>query len=451
MKREPSLIRPLILGITGVVIIFWLIAVVLSIQVMRHEFDEIFDSALQETAQRLSALIVDDVRHVDGADPEDTERPVPRRSREYLTYQLRDAEGGLVLRSADASAEPFDAPLANGFHDTDRYRIYTARAGDGLSFLQVADRLDERREAVRESALILLVPLLVLAPACVLAVWLIVRRAMRPIDTLRQEIATKDGGNIAPVDAGHLPRELLPIARSINLLLERLGSALDAEREFTANSAHELRTPIAGALAQTQRLIIELEDGPARRRARQIEASLVGLGRLAEKLLQLSRAEAGIGGSDKSADLRKVLDLIVDDFRRDSQSADRLRYQVAPGATLVRNADVDGFGIVMRNLIENALIHGDSAVPVTISLERNGIVRIVNGGSPLSETELQGIKKRFRRGKTNTAGSGVGLAIVESIAVQMGGELELFSPPLEASSGFEARLTIPDRDQNQYA
>ena len=86
------------------------------------------------------------------------------------------------------------------------------------------------------------------------AVWLIVRRALRPVDVLRQAIAAKDGGNMAPMIRRALQSELRPIARSVNLLLDRLRSALDAEREFTANSAHELRTPIAGALAQTQRL-----------------------------------------------------------------------------------------------------------------------------------------------------------------------------------------------------
>jgi two-component system OmpR family sensor kinase len=131
---------------------------------------------------------------------------------------------------------------------------------------------------------------------------------------------------MAAVEGGSLPRELKPIARSVNLLLGRLRQALEAEREFTANSAHELRTPIAGALAQTQRLADELPKGPTRVRRTQVETSLINLGRLAEKLLQLSRAEAGIGGSATATDLRPVLDMIVPTIERDSRSGGRLRY-----------------------------------------------------------------------------------------------------------------------------
>lgn len=443
MKREPSLIRPLVLAIVSVLVLFWLLAIGLSVQTMREEFDEIFDSELTETAQILLTLAVERISHLNGGDHLDG--LLASNGREYLTYQLRDAEGRVMLRSADAPEEPFAVPLKAGFYDASQIRLYTAATPDGRFFLHVADRFANRREAVRETALVLLIPLLILIPASMVAVRLIVRRALRPVDLLRQQIATKDGGNMAPIDQTGLQKELRPIARSVNLLLDRLRSALDAEREFTATSAHELRTPIAGALAQTQRLIDELPDGSTKRRARQIESSLVRFGRLAEKLLQLSRAEAGIGTSETLADLRRVLDIVVHDYRVDSRAANRLQYHVAPGATLLRNVDVDAFGIVMRNLIENALLHGDPDHPVNISLERDGVIRIENDSAPLDRDELEALKGRFRRGKTQSVGSGLGLAIAERIAVQMGGRMELISPATGRQSGFEVRLILPER------
>ncbi len=301
MRREPSITRRLILALTSSMVIFWLAAIGLGIQVMQHEFDELFDSAQQETAQRLLALIVEDLNQRAETYPSGVAILKTPASREYLTYQVRDKDGNVVLRSNDASPEPFDAPLVRGFQNNDRLkRIYTEATADGALFIQVADRLGNRREAVRESAVTLLLPLIMLIPASILAIWLILGRALKPIETLRRDIATKDSGNMAAIHGDELPKEIKPIARSVNLLLARLRSALEAEREFTANSAHELRTPIAGALAQTQRLA-ELSAGAARTRARQVESSLVDLGRLAEKLLQLSRAEACIGASDKAA------------------------------------------------------------------------------------------------------------------------------------------------------
>jgi two-component system OmpR family sensor kinase len=446
MKREPSITRRLILALTTAMAIFWLAAIGLGIQVMQHEFDELFDSAQQETAQRLLALIVDDLNPRAETDPSGVAILNTPASREYLTYQVRDKDGNVVLRSNNASPEPFDAPLVRGFHNNDRQRIYTEATADGALFIQVADRLGNRREAVRESAVTLLLPLIVLIPASILAIWLILGRALRPIEMLRRNIATKDSGNMAAVEGDELPKEIKPIARSVNLLLARLRSALEAEREFTANSAHELRTPIAGALAQTQRLAEELSAGAARTRARQVESSLVDLGRLAEKLLQLSRAEAGIGASDKAADLSKVLEMIVSDYERDSRTKGRVNYVPDAGATLVRYADMDAFGIVMRNLIENALLHGDRDRPATVSLDKAGTIRVVNGGPAIPEADLTGLKKRFWRGPTSASGSGLGLAIADRIVSQMGGTLELLSPASDETSGFEAKVNLPAKD-----
>ncbi|QFY62466.1 sensor histidine kinase [Rhizobium grahamii] len=443
MKRDRSIARSLILTLTSMMVVFWLLAIGLSFRVMQHEFDEIFDSAQQETTQRLLALIVDDIDQRDALEPHGIAALETAADREYLTFQVRDPQGKVILRSNDAPAEPFPAPLATGFKDSETARIYTESTADGRLFLQVADRFKNRREAVRESAVTLLIPLAVLVPSSILVIWLIVNRSLKPLDTLREDIGTKDGGNLAELETRDLPKELRPIARSVNLLLARLRAALEAEREFTANSAHELRTPIAGALAQTQRLAEELPPGPALTRARQVETSLVNLGRLAEKLLQLARAEAGIGGSATAADLRNVLDMIVTDFERDRRTNGRLHYSVADGASLTRSADMDAFGIVMRNLIENALVHGDPDLPIRISLENDGVIRVINGGPVVREMDIATLKKRFRRGQTNASGSGLGLAIADRIISQMSGTLELISPASGETSGFEARIKLP--------
>jgi two-component system OmpR family sensor kinase len=279
----------------------------------------------------------------------------------------------------------------------------------------------------------------VLIPVSVLLIRLIVRRTLAPVDDLREAIEEKDGGNMAPVPSGMLPRELRPIARSVNHLLMRLQSAFDAEREFTANSAHELRTPIAGALAQTQMLIAEL-DGPKKRRAQQIETSLISLGHTAEKLLQLARAEAGIGGGAGVVDLVPVLQLVVTDFERRDPAAGRLRFHSAKGAVLAGSYSEDAFAIVLRNLIENALLHGNKDEPVDIRLETGGVVRIVNGAAALSPDELAGVRKRFGRGATTSPGSGLGLSIAERLLQQMKVGFEVFSPATGRPDGFEVVL-----------
>ncbi|MDE1992303.1 MAG: two-component sensor histidine kinase [Rhizobiaceae bacterium] len=438
-----SITRRLIAWLTGAVVIFWLIAVGLGVYVMNREFAEIFDGTLQETAERLMPLIVDDLSNrASNGDPQSLEEIDKGLNREYLTYQVLDATGKIILHSHDAPDLPYEVPLKIGFHNTAKYRIYTESSLNGGLFLHVADAFKNRREASREGGVALLWPLIVLIPVSILIIWRIVGAALRPIDQLRAEIATKDGGNMAPLESDALPRELRPIARSVNLLLGRLRSALEAEREFTANSAHELRTPIAGALAQTQRLIAELPQGPLTERAGRIETSLSNLARLAEKLLQLSRAQAGIGTGEKPTDLVAIIDTVIGDYDRDTGTAGRILLENSVEGKLVRNVDIDAFAIVMRNLIENALIHGPVDDEVIVRID-NGSIRIVNGGTVLSPEELAGVKKRFWRGKTKASGSGLGLAIAERIVSQIGGRLDLFSPATSQSDGFEARITLP--------
>lgn len=442
MKRERSLARYLMLSLTGALIAFWLIAIAISIQVMREEYDEVFDSALQETSERLLSLVAADLQLRAGAGHGLSIDFNAAKQGEYLTYQARSMDGNIILRSHDAPETPFDAPLSVGFHDTERHRIYTAVADDFTLFVQVADRFSHRREAVRESAVTMLIPLLLLVPGSYITIWLIVGRATKPIGTLRGAIATKDGGNLAPIKDADLPKELKPIVRSVNLLLGRLRAALDVEREFTANSAHELRTPIAGALAHSQVLIRELPDGPARNRARTLESALSALGRLAEKLLQLSRADSGIGTKDSEVDLLGVLDLIVRDFERSGNARGQIEYDDTSGGALTRAVDADAFAIVIRNIIENALIHREPGTPVEISVDDNGVICIVNECPVIPPAEIVDIKKRFHRGKTEASGSGLGLPIAERIVAQMGGTLLLRSPATGRTSGFEARITL---------
>lgn len=446
MRRSASMTGGLILALTGVTIVFWLLAVILGIMVMREEFDEVFDSALRETAERLLPLVVDDIgQRPAGGEAQRLARVAGSEMEEYLTYQVRDATGRVLMHSHEAPVEPFEAPLVAGFHETDTHRVFTVAAVSGTVYLQVADPLGHRLEAETESALALSVPLILLVPALVFVVWLLVRRSLAPVDLLSHAIGARDGGNLAPLPHDALPRELDVIAISVDRLLDRLRAALEAERVFAANSAHELRTPVAGALAQTQQLLSELPGGPHRARARQIEASLASLARLSDKLLQLSRAEAGIGLADRPSDLVPVIRMVVSDFTRHGADAPSVRLQVPEDARLMRAVDLDAFAIALRNLVENALTHGEPGRPVAVSLSPPDTLSVVNEGPLVPPDVLAGLAGRFRRGRTSAGGSGLGLAIADSLVRQMGGRLDLLSPAGGKNQGFEARIVLPDR------
>ncbi len=442
MKRSESMTRRMVIALTSVVALSWLIASSLGIMVMQDEFAEIFDSGVQETADRLLPLIADDLKE---RSPEAERHLVqPASGTEYLTYQLRDREGEVVLRSHDSDAEPFDVPLAPGFADTDTQRIYTVVTADGNLYLQMADAFANRREAIVEAGTALILPLLLLIPASMIAVILVVRRTLAPVQSLRDEIGTKDSGNMVPVDDTHLPAELHPIARSVNLLLERLRAALESERAFASNSAHELRTPIAGALAQAQRLQADIpaEFAP---RVGQIERSLSHLAQLAEKLLQMSRAEAGIGASETDVDLLPVVELLVEDIGRSDIGEKRIQFHLSPEGSLHGRVNPDAYGIVVRNLLENALVHSPKGSLVDVYIDEDNGLRVVNAGAIVEKSLLPKLTTRFTRGATEATGSGLGLAIVHNLVEQMGGSLALSSPASGREDGFEARIALPER------
>lgn len=472
MRRPFSLSGRLVAGLTLALSLLWLVAVAASTLVVRDEVDEIFDSALQETAQRLLPLVLDELeeseaeRH-DGdeedrdegdrdegdRDDDQHERALgklqglePAEHEEYLVYQLRTRSGRVLLRSHDAPHRPFPVPPRPGFAEAGGLRIY-GEAGPGGLLLQVAEPLAHRSEAMEELLAWLAAPLLLLVPLAAGTIFWIVRRSLRPIGFLSGAIRARGGGNLAPLPEVGLPRELQSITREVNRLLGRLGQALEGERAFAANSAHELRTPVAATLAQAQRLAAELRrkagDPGAQKRVEALIDSLRALAALVEKLLQLARAEAGIGFGGEPADLLPVVRLLVDELARTPAGTGRLSLDVGGLERLEAPLDLDAFGIVLRNLIDNALRHGRPGGPVVVTVRKDRSLSIVNGGAVVPPDQLARLGTRFERAGATAQGSGLGLAIAATILRQAGGGLELRSPAGGRSDGFEAVIRLP--------
>ncbi len=441
-----SLTRRLIVLLTGSIGALWLAAVVASTLVTLHEVNEVFDSALEETAQRLVGLAAHHYRKDDDdRDPEDVEFEDFDDHKEYLIYQIRDARGRVLLRSHNAPRTPFPAPLERGAVNVDGQRILTVSTKDRRLFVQVAERDEHRYEAARGTLLLMLLPLLLLLPLSAGAIWLTVRRSLAPLRSVDREIRDRSGARLDPVPDSGLPGELAPIVTSVNRLLERLSRALDAERAFAANSAHELRTPVAAARAQAQLLASELKSGPSADRAAALAATLHRLGRLVEKLLQLSRAASGVALAREKTDLGQIARVVVDEYLGRKIDTARIVFDPDPPPNISVYTDADALGIVVHNLIDNALAHGDRSEPVTVQVGPDGALAVRNAGPVVPPETLATLTRRFMRGGASAEGSGLGLSIVEAIMAQAGGRLELFSPARGRPDGFEAVLTFPDR------
>ncbi len=439
MKRPRSLQWRIALWLGLGVALLWIIAAVVTAQRLRHEMDEVFDSALEETAQRILPLAVLDIL---GREAGDTSQRIAtlRQHDEYFTYVVRDERGSVLVRSHSANDAIFPPFSKMGFTDTPTHRIYFDAALQGTVTIAVAEPLAHRREVANEALLGLAWPLGLLIPLSLLAVWGVVRVSMTPVRSLRRGIEARGTGDLSPVPAAGLPSEIRPLADAVNNLLESLRRALEAERSFAANSAHELRTPIAAALAQTQRLIDETKDSAARTRAQQIETALRRLSRLSEKLMQLAKAEGGRLQDRETTDIASVLKLVGEEMMRDPAAAGRLAFTI-PAAPVLFDIGTDAFAILARNLIEHGLKHGASDAPVAVSLSNNGVLTVTNEGTAVPPELLERLSRPFERGSTDADGSGLGLAIAKAIAAGVGAELVLPSPWPGAQSGFQARFS----------
>ena len=157
--------------------------------------------------------------------------------------------------------------------------------------------------------------------------------------------------------------------------------------------------------------------------------------------MQLARAEGGRLRLDAPSDLRMALRIVVEDMQR-MAPAGRVTLSL-PQRAAMSDLDPDVLGIVARNLIENALRHGDPAAPVAVTLTEEGALIVANDGPAAAPDVLARLTGRFERANAQATGSGLGLAIVAAIAERVDGRLSLISPRPGHDSGFEARFTLP--------
>lgn len=434
MSRPRSLRRDLSVGVALGVAALWLSALLLAGGVLRHELNEVSDSALQEAAERILSIAV--VELTNSSDGSAARRISPLDADdEYLTYAVYDGSGRVVLYSHEAHRRLFSGAPRLGFWDRHDYRLYGTEAVSGAYRIAVAEPLEHRRETLVRTVGALAWPMAALLPLSVLWVWWLTRSRLRPMTRFSEALQDRDETDLSPVATNSLQAEFVPLGESVNRLMQRMSRALEAERAFTSSAAHELRTPIAAALAQVQRLTRELVREPQRQRAQGLEAELKRLARLAEKLLQLARAEGAGILRETESDLVPILALTLDDVRREGAGS-RLRAEM-PDAAL-SHIDPDAFGILARNLIENALNNSPEGTPIEIMLSASGRLSVANACVIVPPDELLRLKQRFERGKATSHGSGLGLAIAESIARAANGSLQLSSPIPGRAAGFLA-------------
>ncbi len=253
----------------------------------RREIGELFDLQLKQLAY---STRIDDLLR--GRQPSIAGPGADRTAGvSEIVTQIWDRDGVLVYYSRPGTGLPVPATegYSNVIRDGHAWRVYTHV--EGRHALQVAHALDERREIAAQSALRTLLPLAALIPFLGVLIWYAVGRGLRPLETMSRAVAKRQPDAMAPLAETGLPEELRPLAGSLNALLARLDDALNAQRRFTADAAHELRTPLAALKLQVE-LVERAPDDTARATAlAELEEGVDRASHLVEQLLAMARLE----------------------------------------------------------------------------------------------------------------------------------------------------------------
>jgi two-component system, OmpR family, sensor histidine kinase QseC len=425
MTAPHSLQGRLLALVLGTVLLLWGGAAVLTWRDASHELDELLDSHLAQAA----ALLV--VQNADIEGDAVADAPILHRYAPKVAFQVFH-EGRLVLRSSNAPAWPVrtvgDSP-DSGFRtvtaDGVQWRVFAAHGTERDVRVYVGEQVGSRSEILRAALRGTLGPMLLALPLLALGVWWAVARGLAPLRMLGRTLSARAADDLHAVAPGGAPAEMLPLLAALNGLFERIATLLDSERRFTADAAHELRTPIAAIRAQAQVALAETDEALRRDALRHTVEGCDRATRLVDQLLTLARVESDRAALRRRVDLGAVAQAAVADVAPGALAkGQRIELDAAPGCWV--HGDETLLRVLVRNLVDNAVRYsppGASVKATVAARDDEVLLEVADSGAGLSEADLRRLGERFFRVPgTEQSGSGLGWSIVRRIAAAHSGQ-----------------------------
>ncbi len=361
----------------------------------------------------------------------------PAALREYagaFRYSIADGNGRLIAGEPELPAVPAgSAELSYGDSAVDgrtlRLATYRLHTTGGVSRITVAEPDDSRS---RHGHFFLATTWLVdfiEVDVTLLIVWIGVHFGLKPVLTLRRQIEARSARELGPLETASVPAEVRPLVEALNLLFQMQSGAARAQRQFVADTAHQLRTPIAGLLGSLEVLIREPAAAPLRGRLASLHEGVLRLSHSANQLLALARADpsGGLAEQFEEIDLKTVVERVVE--RNVERAIENGLDLGAESFTAIVSANARLLDDLIGNLLDNALRYTPGGGRVTV---RSGIqagspyMEVEDDGPGIPEAERGRVWERFYRlPGSPPGGCGLGLAIVDEIARQHGARLSI--------------------------
>jgi two-component system, OmpR family, sensor kinase len=446
-SRQRSVRRQLLVLLLTAVSVAWIIAATISFRDARHEVAEVLDAHLAQTASLISVQRDGDER--EDEDEVDTEHaPVLHRYGRRVMFQVWRNGTTLGLHSQHAPDTPLST-VRDGFSDATiggtRWRVFSTWDARSRVLVQVAEQNYERDELATAVARNFVVPLAITLPMLGLVIWVAVGRATQSLTHVNQQVASRSADNLTPLDVADAPSEIGALVTSLNQLFERVHGLIEQERRFTADAAHELRTPLAGIRAQAQVALGATGDAE---RAHALDGVVAGCDRAAhtvEQMLTLARlAPDAVSFEPTPVELAAVLKGTISDLAP-ATLAKGMDIELTHQQQVLVSADRGLLAILFRNLIDNAIRYSPPSTKVDVEIETansEALVRITDAGPGISADERANIGRRFYRAPgTQAPGSGLGLSIVQRILELHRGRMHLDAP--STGSGLQVTVALP--------
>nr|WP_057926920.1 ATP-binding protein [Burkholderia ambifaria] len=450
MLPARSLHGRLLTLVPAVVLCVWLSTLILTWLDARREIDRLLDGHL---AQAAALLVAQQAR---GPDDDDTaiDAPILHPYGPRVAFQVFH-DGRLGLHSENAPSQPMVAAEltgrgpASGFWtvaiDGDAWRVFVVRGRRGDVQVFVGERIDSRKSILHAVMRSAFWPMAAALPLLVLAIGWAVRRGTAPLRDFGRVLARRNPQALDTIGLDRTPLEMRPMLDALNRLFERIRAVMDAERRFTADAAHELRTPIAAVKAQAQVAMAELDDERRRHALRGVLEGCDRAARLVDQLLLLSRLDAGSLAERAPVDMSAVARQIVAEAAPRSIGNRQKLALDAPSPCVVGGNEAL-LASMVRNLVDNAIRYSAPQAHIVVSVGRPGgraVLRVEDSGPGIGDDDLSRLGERFfRPAGTRPSGSGLGWSIVRRIAAAHDADIQVDRSP--ALGGLRVTVSWPD-------
>jgi two-component system OmpR family sensor kinase len=431
-SSAPSLRRRLLWLVLAAIALVSVLQASSAYRTALRQADALFDEHLQEIA-----------RSIRGGMPVGPSQRSADPAYDFLV-QVWGPDGVQIFRSPRAPLPPFAVlGFSDGVAGGVRYRVYSLQTPEHT--VQIAQDLDARQARARTMALQAVLPIALLAPLLMLAVWWLIDRSLAPVERTRRQVAGRAANDLSPLPDAGLPEEVLPLVRELNLLFGRVRLAFEAQRNFVADAAHELRSPLTALKLQAQALRRPQEDASREEAVARLNEGIDRAIDLVAQLLALAReeGEGQTAAAHQAVDLQELVRDVVSQLLPQAQ-ARRIDIGLAPSDPIVVQGDPEGLHALLRNLLDNAVKYTPDGGQVDITLAlRDGVPCLIveDSGPGIAEEDRDRVFDRFYRvAGTRAPGSGLGLAIVKAIAQAHGATVALDRSPRLGGLRVEVRF-----------